>query len=223
MMNRANNQHDGFDQLPRQPGARLGLPHAWVAALLIASAPLALAQYKIVGPDGRVTFSDRPVAAANASIQPLSTRRGSGPSLANLPYELVQVATRYPAFLYTTPKGCSACDQARQMLRSRGIPFAERTVSSDEDIEELKKQTGNAELPVLKVGGQLLKGYASVEWTNLLDVAGYPNESKLPASYAFAPASPLTEPKVAAKKVDEPKPVSQTSLEPNAGTAGIRF
>src|SRR2546421_13105676 len=78
--------------------------------------------YKIVGPDGRITFSDKPpqdpsMKATNASVVPLSSE-GSG--LAGLPFELRQAAARFPVTLYTSP-GCGTCAQGRALLSSRGI------------------------------------------------------------------------------------------------------
>lgn len=184
------------------------------------SAPV-LAQYKIVGADGKITFSDRPVAPADAKIQTVKTRR-AGPSLVNLPYDLAQVATRYPVTLYTMTNDCSACDQARDFLKTRGIPFAERTASTQDDIDELKRQTNATDIPSLRLGTQVIRGFSPSDWSGYLDVAGYPAESKLPANYAQTPPSALTEPKVATKK-EEPKKASVPSLEPTTGTAGIRF
>ncbi len=198
------------------------LTAGYVAVMLGLSGP-AQAQYKIVGPDGRITFSDRPVAPPDAKVAPIKTRR-AGPSMANLPYDLAQVASRYPVTLYTLTKDCAACDQARDFLKTRGIPFAERTAATQDDIDELRKQTNATEIPSVKIGTQVLRGFSQGDWSSFLDVAGYPSESRLPPNYSQASPSPLTEPKVAATKKEETrKAPPPPSLEPSTGTAGIRF
>lgn len=162
------------------------------ASLLCALGAQAQAVYRIVGPDGKVTFSDKP--PANAQQGKVSTT-GVGAAAAassngNLPFELRQVATKYPVILYTADK-CAPCDTGRSMLTSRGIPFNERTVITNEDRAALQRLTGDTSLPYLTVGGQRIRGYSDSEWTQYLDAAGYPKSSALPAAYKNAPPTPL--------------------------------
>ncbi|HEY8905164.1 MAG TPA: glutaredoxin family protein [Rhodoferax sp.] len=146
--------------------------------------------YRIVGPDGRVTFSDQPPATP-AKVTTLSADgKDSSASNAALPYELRQVANKYPVTLFAS-KECAPCDEGRTLLRSRGIPFAEKTINSNEDAESLKRLADTSSLPVLTIGSQQIKGYSAPEWTQYLNAAGYPEKSKLPASYRYADPSPL--------------------------------
>src|SRR5256885_8900445 len=84
--------------------------------------------YRIVGPDGKVTFSDRPAQSAQQQAAPAAPAApsvaGTTDSNANLPYALRQIAGRFPVTLYTS-SDCAPCDSARQLLQSRGIPYAE--------------------------------------------------------------------------------------------------
>jgi len=168
---------------------------AGMLAMLAGAGTDANAQqiYKIVGPDGRVTFTDQPpndpaAKAAPAKVVPLS-RDGTTP-VASLPFELRQAASRYPVTLYTSP-GCQTCAQGRQYLVSRGIPFTEKTVASKEDGEALMRLAGTQAVPLLTIGSQQLKGWSDTEWAQFLDAAGYPKTSLLPASYLPPPATPL--------------------------------
>ena len=75
---------------------------AWVLAVtLLSSAFMAQAQtvYRIVGPDGRVTFSDKPPVAKDKTNDKVTATDRSGRPLdvagASLPFELRQVATRF--------------------------------------------------------------------------------------------------------------------------------
>lgn len=164
-------------------------------ALAAATALLAPAHaqqvYRIVGPDGKVTFSDKPPPpAANAKVSSASAGASSGAVSASLPFELRQVASKYPVTLYTSDS-CGPCASARSMLITRGIPFAEKTITSAEDSQALQRLSGDNNLPFATIGGQQLKGFADSEWTQFLNAAGYPASSILPASYRQAPATPL--------------------------------
>ena len=163
-----------------------------VATALLASAPVLAQQvYRIVGPDGKVTFSDRAPEPGKAQVEARARGGGAGPSSAGLPYALQQVVARYPVTLYTSAD-CTPCASARSLLQGRGVPFRERTVSSNQDIEALKALTGGeASVPFATIGQQQLRGFNDAEWTQYLDLAGYPKQSQLPASYRPTPPSPL--------------------------------
>ena len=107
-----------------------------------------------------------------------------------LPYELRQVVQRYPVTLYTRDD-CQPCDAGRSLLTTRGVPFAERTVKTNQDNEALQRLTGQNSLPLLTIGSQQVKGFLDSEWTQYLDAAGYPSSSRLPSGYRVPPATPL--------------------------------
>jgi glutaredoxin len=170
------------------------------ALALLALAALAMTAvhaqtvYRIVGPDGRVTFSDKPPVSADKANDKVSATDRTGRSLdlsgTALPYELRQTANRYPVTLYSA-SNCAPCATGRSFLSARGIPFTERTVNTPEDAEALARISGEASLPFLTIGGQKIKGYSDAEWTQFLDAAGYPSASKLPSNYRNSPAAPL--------------------------------
>lgn len=100
------------------------------------------------------------------------------------------MATKYPVTLYVGDN-CGPCGAGRSMLTSRGIPFAEKTVNSNEDIQALQRLSGDSSLPFMTIGSQQLKGFSDSEWTQFLDAAGYPSSSTLPSSYRRPAATPL--------------------------------
>ena len=188
--------------------------------------------YRIVGPDGRVTFSDRPPpdAAGRASAAPVVTMSPGGETTAALPFELRTVVNRYPVTLYSRP-GCLPCDGGRRFLTNRGVPFNERTVTSQEDIEALQRLSGTPTLPFITIGGQQLKGFSEVEWSQFLDAAGYPKTSQLPSTYRQPSATPLVAaapaavPQSGGSQGDQP-PTSSAPVAPEpapSNPAGIRF
>lgn len=184
---------------------RVSLP--LMLALLCVSAQ-AQTVYRIVGPDGKVTFSDRPPETGVKSAQAVTPGTGSGAApTAGLPYELGKTAARYPVTLYTG-QNCAPCDTARRFLENRGIPFSERTVNTNEDLAALKGRGSDGALPFATIGSQHLSGFQGSEWGQYLDAAGYPKTSQLPANYRRPAATPLTQPAKA------PEPAASTPTEP---------
>lgn len=185
--------------------------------LLAALPATAQGVYRIVGPDGRVTFSDQPPPAANARPQAGSGGSSSGSGSATggvqLPFELRQTASRYPVVLYTG-ENCAPCNSGRNLLGSRGIPYTEKTITTSEDAEALRRLSGDASLPFLTIGGQKLRGYLETEWTQYLNAAGYPKQSALPPGYRQPAPAPL----VAIKPV--PGTPSATGGAPAANAPG---
>ena len=178
-----------------------------------------------------MTFSDQPPPdSSKAKAAPVNPMTGSAAGSGNLPFELRQVASRYPVTLYAAPD-CVPCGAARNMLSNRGIPFAEKTVTSNEDIEALKRLAGVPSLPFLTIGGQQLRGFIEAEWVQYLDAAGYPKTSQLPPGYARAAATPLVavqepqraRPQAAAERPQAATPVPVSSPAPADNPTGIRF
>ncbi len=168
------------------------------AVIALTSAGLQAQQvYRSVGPDGRVTFSDQPPppSAAGKTTAMAGASSGASGGNASLPFELRQIASRYPVILYTGAN-CGPCAAGRAFLSSRGVPFTEKIVSTSEDIAALQRISGDSALPFATIGSQQLKGYSETEWAQFLDAAGYPKTSQLPASYRPPAATPL----VAAQK-----------------------
>ncbi|MFP5393193.1 MAG: DUF4124 domain-containing protein [Gammaproteobacteria bacterium] len=197
---------------------------AMVALALLAVATSASAQmYKWTDERGVVHYSDTP-APPSAKAGQLKTG-AAGESSVALPYELARAARNQPVVLYTT-SGCAPCDQARDFLKKRGIPFTEKTVSSAADAAAARDAGGNGQLPLLLVGRTKLLGYEPGGWTSALNSAAYPAKSMLPSSYRFTaePAAPVTataEADVPAEKkevhpraVDLPKKQDRSDLPP---------
>lgn len=198
-----------------------------VSLALVAAAP-AHAQYKVVEPGGRVTYTDTPPpTSSGATVTKLGQNISVIPQVA-LPLELRQLQQRYPVTLYAM-KVCEPCDSARQLLRQRGIPFSEKAIITAEDGEALLRLTGARDAPTLTIGSQVLRGLSPDTWNAYLDSAGYPRESRLPANYQHAAATPLTEPlvpPVAAERraATRPAPPPAEPVEREQPTpSGIRF
>lgn len=219
---------------------KLPQPTRLMLALLctLAAGSLAQAQqiHRIVGPDGKVTFSDRAPSkeSAAAAVPGSSPATAAASSNDTLPYDLRQIVNRFPVTLYTGPN-CVPCVNARNLLINRGVPFTERTVSSNEDIDALERLSGNTGMPFGSIGGQQLHGFSDSEWSQYLDAAGYPKQSRLPANYRRPAAAPLTTPKppeqpsaaqetLPSQATPRARPAPEASPGPSpSNPAGIRF
>ena len=175
-----------------------------LAAALVVAVP-AVAQstiYRWVDKDGKVHFSDSLPAAAKDVTQ----RRGAGEVETDLPFASREAARRNPVVLYVA-KGCGEpCNQARELLMKRGIPYAERDpLLSTRDAESLTKLVGAMEVPVLVVGGSHQKGFESGAWQAALDGAGYPRGLP-PGVRAPDPLPPVPDPARPAVAQEAQKP-----------------
>jgi glutaredoxin len=182
---------------PRPVDAILLLLRCASLAALMAALP-GHAQYKVIGTDGKVTYTDRTPAAGEGRVTSLGNRAGGGLADVTLPAELRTASNRYPVTLYSNSGTCDLCESARQLLRQRGVPYNEKLIASAEDGEALERISGGRGLPALTIGTQVLRGLSSELWNTYLDGAGYPRESRLPKGYQFPAATPLTERREAA-------------------------
>jgi glutaredoxin len=193
-------------------GRWLSTGHWLVAAGLLAAALPASALFKVIAPDGSITYTDQPptdpasrVVASNPRGLPLPPA-DTAPAL---PADLKGVASRYPVTLYTSPD-CAPCVSARLLLNRRGIPYAERSVSTPEDVDAFSRAVGSRMLPSLMVGKQALVGLSESDWQSYLDAAGYPRESRLPSNYRQPPAAPV----VAGRPAADTPPAETTAVIP---------
>ena len=87
------------------------------------------------------------------------------------------IATKHPVTLYAAPN-CQACDLVRMQLNNRGVPFTEKDVSTDIEIQnELRSLTGGTgalSVPVVQLDEDILTGYNQQALDASLDRAGYP-------------------------------------------------
>lgn len=171
-------------------------------ALLLCLGSAQAQVYKWKDAKGVVHYSDTPDTS-----HPKAEEVGNAPapSQAALPYALARAARNHPVTLYTTDK-CGACDQARAFLRQRGIPFSEKTVSSDADAAALNQAGSDGSLPFLTVGRSKLTGFEAGQWGTALSAADYPATSVLPPTYRQAAAEPAAPAVSAPVRAAEPVP-----------------
>ncbi|HMM47083.1 MAG TPA: glutaredoxin family protein [Thiobacillaceae bacterium] len=155
------------------------------ACLLATSAPLGAAGlYQWKDAQGRTVYSDQPPPARTTGVQQKNFK-GSVIEVGES-YAARVAREKHPVTLYTSTCG-SPCDQAKQLLATRGIPHTAHNLGTNEAARtELEQLTGKLNVPVLRVGSEKLEGFEASRWQDALDRAGYPKAAS-PGS-AQAPA-----------------------------------
>lgn len=126
--------------------------------------------YKWVDKDGRVTYQDRP-PPSDAGYHVEEKRLGGAKAEADAS---ASAAEKFPVVLYSAPT-CAPCDAARGYLKARGVPFTEKNVGGDRELQdELIKRAGGLSVPTITVGPKVMQGYLKSLLKGELDQAGYP-------------------------------------------------
>jgi hypothetical protein len=186
-----------------------------LAILVLACVPVQADIYRWVDAQGKVQYSDQLPPPEIKKVERVKTAAGK-PGDAPLPYALQQAVNNFPVILFTSPCG-EACSHASELLAKRGVPYTEMDATDPAAQEELKKVTGGPlQVPVLKVGPDVLKGFEERGWNTSLDAAGYPQTALIPPR---APTKPV-KPAAAAQPVATP-PAAQPVTTPPAATPPI--
>ncbi len=156
------------------------MKHSIILSALLAlaiAAPASAEIYRWVDSSGRVHFGDQPPRDVNRVQQVPSQPMPESTDAA----KLRETADKKPVTLYTTNCG-APCDQATALLQARGIPFSTKYLDRDPDaVKAYRQLAGQAlQVPTLRIGDNMQKGFEKVLWNNMLDLAGYPRP-KTPA------------------------------------------
>jgi uncharacterized protein DUF4124 len=183
----------------------------WLPALIVSCALFGIDAvhadklYKWTDSEGNVHYTDHP-PPSEAKTQE-QKRFGDKPNDVALPYSLQKAMKDFPATLYTTDCG-DGCSKAAALLSQRGVPFSQKNPREAAAGEELKALTGGKlEVPVLKLGSQVLRGFEEGGWNQALDAAGYPRTALVPPKVATK--------STAAKPAAKPEPgKNEKAVEP---------
>lgn len=158
--------------------------------------------FRWVDAQGKVHYGDIPPTDAS-QITPIKSPAAVTPG-EDLPYETRRAQQDFPVILYVARNCMEYCNQARSLLNKRGIPFSEKMLQTQEEMDAFRKLSGFDGVPALSIGRTFLKGFLAEQWHGELDVAGYPKTAPyrpagvLPASAPAAgsqvePANPATQ------------------------------
>ena len=159
--------------------------HLLMLCLALSSACAVAETYRWVDPAGRTVVSDTPPPGRAHSVAKAGASNGNTDGL---PYAVKKAAEDFPVTLFTSADCVSQCKDARDLLNIRGVPFTEKMVQKQEDLDELKQLLGDAYVLAFKVGKQSFRGFEIGAYNNLLDLAGYPKT----APYGSKPGGGLS-------------------------------
>jgi glutaredoxin len=165
-------------------------------ALLLTFTVHAESLFRWVDSEGKVHYGDRPASDAVK----VETKKFTAPTVSDddaLPYATRQAKQNFPVTLYVSENCGTECVQARTFLNKRGIPFVEKLLVTNEENQAFIKESGADVIPTLAVGKTFLKGFEAVQWTNELDIAGYPKT----APYGARAVPPAQRPPQAVSEV----------------------
>lgn len=210
--------------MDKQVFSAIGRMAVGVAMLAAAATAGAQQMYKWVDAKGVTHYSDTPPPPASQKQVQVKSFSSTGGSV-DLPFELAQAVRSAPVTLYTTT-GCRACDSARSVLVARGVPYTEKTVSSADDIEQLKQAGGSDQLPFILVGRTRLTGFDADALAGALDAASYPSKRTVPPGFKLGRVVAAAEPKPAPPAVQPERPApapAPRTAPPPPPPSGIRF
>jgi len=141
--------------------------------------------YRWLDAGGRTVVSDTPPPGKSKGVVKSGEKPEAGD---NQSFATKKAAEAFPVTLYTTAECINECKNARDLLNGRGVPFTEKMLQTQEQIDELKQLIGDAVVPALKVGNQRFRGFEAAAYNNLLDLAGYPKT----APYGSKPSGGLS-------------------------------
>ncbi len=144
-----------------------------ICLLIVAINNVAAANlFKWIDKEGKVHYGDKPDEGAIKAEQ----KKFAAPSADgdNLSYGVRKAKQDFPVTIFVASYCGEICVQARALLNKRGIPFAEKNLLTQEDIDAFKIKTGGEALPTLMIGKTVIKGFEAGQWNSELDIAGYP-------------------------------------------------
>ncbi len=140
--------------------------------LLASNAAQAVELYRWVDKDGVMHYSEHP--APEAEKVQIGIPAVSGVEDATLPYETRMAHMKFPVTLYVTESCIDTCNQARDLLKKRRVPFSEVVLKTEEDLASFRQKSSTDIVPTISIGRTWLKGFQSQDWNGELDAAGYP-------------------------------------------------
>jgi glutaredoxin len=150
-------------------------PYFVLTGMLLAALGSAQADtFRWVDKSGVVHYGDVPAEEA-AQVEQKKFHVAPEVGDASLSYETRVVQQNFPVTLYVASNCKEPCQQGRDLLNKRGIPFTEKNLVTQEDIDAFKlKSGGSTTVPTLNVGKTWLNNFEAGQWSSELDAAGYP-------------------------------------------------
>ena len=140
---------------------------ATILLLLILGAGQAQADiYKVVGPDGKITYTDKEPQASGGKSEKLNIQTYSGaPAVSTL-------ATAVRRVTILSAQWCGVCTKAKAYMKSRNIAFEEWDIDKSDFARAKMNELGARGVPVILVGNQKMVGFSETGLDAMLKKAG---------------------------------------------------
>lgn len=130
----------------------------WIALLCLAAGLIngsAHAEvYKIVGADGKISYSDTPPANPDIKAQTLKIQTWTGsPSVSTS-------GSRVGKVTMLSAQWCGVCKTAKNYMKSHNIAFEEWDVDQSDFARSKMRELGAKGVPVILVGAQKMVGFS---------------------------------------------------------------
>ena len=146
---------------------------------------------------GRVHYGDAPPnKIKNVERKNLTSSMETSDEL---PYVTQRAQQNFPVSLYVSDSCVDTCNQARDLLKKRGVPYSEKPINTKQELDALIAVSGKGTVPTLAVGKTYLTGFLESSWNLELNVAGYPKT----ASYRQRTAPPPKPAETQSEESDE--------------------
>lgn len=110
--------------------------------------------FKIIGADGKVSYSDQPPQSASAKTEKLNIQTFSGtPAVSAYNGSAGKV-------MLLSAQWCGVCKQAKAYLNSRKIAHEEWDIDQSDFARAKMKEVGAKGVPVILVGKQKMVGFS---------------------------------------------------------------
>lgn len=120
--------------------------------------------YKVVGPDGKVSYTDKEPKSEKAEKLKIQTYAGV-PAVSSLNAAVKRV-TLFSA------QWCGACRKAKAYMVSHKIAFDEWDIDTSSYAQGKLKEFGTKSIPVILVGNQRMVGFSPESFEDMRSKAG---------------------------------------------------
>jgi glutaredoxin len=125
--------------------------------------------YKLIGPDGKVTYTDSRAGEGNGTkIETVEIDAYAGPAEVS---SVGDLAASRKATSFTT-EWCGVCRKAKAYMASHGIAYEELDIEKSRSARTKFDQLGGRAVPVILIGKERMTGFSLARFEAMLIDAG---------------------------------------------------
>ncbi len=141
-------------------------PIFFLLCLTLAALPARAEIYKVVGPDGKVSYTDKEPQPNSGKTEKLKIQTYSGPPAVSTTNASVKKITMLSA------QWCGVCTRAKAYMNTHKIAFEEWDIDQSEYARAKMNELGAKGVPVILVGKQKMVGFSAETLEEMIKNAG---------------------------------------------------